>query len=328
LGRGGAVDRADLGGAELPTPFQAGKFGVLVPLLAGGSLAGVLELGERSSATSYSKLDLNLLDRLARTAGPALQLAHELEIRERNAKEQERAANELDLAKRIQHGLLPSRSPNLEGWTFDAFYQPAREVGGDFYDWIELPDGRLGIVIGDVSDKGIPAALVMATCRALLRSAAGSGLSPGALLADVNDRLEPDIPAAMFVTCLVVFLDPHDGSIEMANAGHNLPFICCAADVHEIMVRGMPLGLMPGMTYEEIATAIPGSGSLVLTSDGLAESHDPDGEMYGTKRLADSLTQNHDDSLATALRNHRDFVGAEWEQEDDMTLVTVHRSQS
>lgn len=322
----GAVDRADLSDANLSTPFRAQTPGVLVPLLASGTLTGVLELGERHSATRYSKLDLNLLDRLARSAGPALQLARELELREKTAKEQERAANELDLAKRIQHGLLPSSSPSLDGWSFDAFYQPAREVGGDFYDWIQLPDGRLGIVIGDVSDKGIPAALVMATCRALLRSSAGTGVSPGELLADVNSRLQPDIPAGMFVTCLIVFLDPRDGCVAMANAGHNLPIVSLAGDAEEIMVRGMPLGLMLDMTYEEIATTIPASGTMILSSDGLAESHSPKGEMYGTKRLTDSLAMKPEGSLGAALGSHRDFVGPGWEQEDDMTMVTVHRA--
>jgi len=169
--------------------------------------------------------------------------------------------------------LLPKRAPELEGWSFDAFYQPAREVGGAFYDWLELPDCRLGIVIGDVSDKGIPAALVMATCRSLLRSAAGTGMSPGALLSRVNNSIREDIPPGMFVTCLVAYLDPADGSIEMANAGHNLPFVCHGKGAEKLMIRGMPLGLMADMDYEEVTAAVPILGSLVLTSDGLAESH-------------------------------------------------------
>lgn len=319
---GGSIEKREIPDDTTDYPFDADN-GVLVPLHASGLLTGVLELGPRASSSRYSKLDLDLLDQMARTAGPALQLAHEVELRERNAQERERAANELELARKIQQGLLPQEFPHLKGWSVDAFYRPAREVGGDFYDWIELPDDRLGIVIGDVSDKGIPAALVMATCRALLRSAAVNGLSPGGLLAEVNDRLTPDVPAGMFATCLVVFLDPSTGSIAMANAGHNLPFICDGVDATEILVRGMPLGLMPAMAYEEVEAAVPDRGSIVLTSDGLTEAHNEAGEMFGTPRVRAALRSSGRDQLDATLDSHRQFVGSNWEQEDDMTLVTV-----
>lgn len=324
LAAGAAIEKRELPDLHEDSRIDGKSEGVVVPLLAGGSLTGVLELGKRSSGTPYSKLDLDLLDRLAKTAGPALQLAYEVQTREENAKDQQRAANELDLARKIQQGLLPKNYPDLPGWGFKAYYQPAREVGGDFYDWIPLPDGRLGIVIGDVSDKGIPAALVMATCRTLLRSAAVAGSSPGHLLADVNNRLQPDIPPGMFVTCLVAFLDTETGEMMMANAGHNLPYICQNGQVAELMVRGMPLGLMPEMNYEEIETRLDWGGVIVLTSDGLAESH-CNAEMFGTQRLKDSLIGHPVDPLAAALEAHQSFVGAEWDQEDDMTVVTVGR---
>lgn len=321
---GRSFEKPELPGLEEDYPFDLDD-GVLVPLHAAGLLTGVLELGPRASTRHYSRLDLDLLDRMARAVGPALQLAHEVELREENARERERAANELELARKIQQGLLPQEFPKLIGWSVDAFYQPAREVGGDFYDWIELPDDRLGIVIGDVSDKGIPAALVMATCRALLRSAASNGLSPGGLLAEVNDRLTPDVPPGMFATCLVAFLEPETGSILMANAGHNLPFICSGMDATEVLVRGMPLGLMPGMKYEEVEASVPNQGSIVLTSDGLTESHSGTGEMFGTPRVRSALRSNGRDRLRATLEAHRRFVGSNWEQEDDMTLVTVSR---
>ncbi len=321
---GRSFEKAELPGVSSDYPFDADD-GVLVPLHAAGLLTGVLELGPRSSTGHYSRLDLDLLDRMSRAVGPALQLAREVELREHDARERERAANELELARKIQQGLLPQEFPRVAGWSVDAFYQPAREVGGDFYDWIQLPDGRLGFVIGDVSDKGIPAALVMATCRALLRSAAGSGLSPGGLLAEVNDRLTPDVPAGVFATCLVAFLEPETGVILMANAGHNLPFICSGMDADEVLVRGMPLGLMPGMEYEEVEASVPDRGSIVLTSDGLTESHSEAGEMLGTARVRSALRSNGRDRLHAALEAHRRFVGSNWEQEDDMTLVAVTR---
>jgi serine phosphatase RsbU (regulator of sigma subunit) len=166
----------------------------------------------------------------------------------------------------------------------------------------------------------------MATCRTLIRSAAGSGLSPGELLADVNDRLHPDIPAGMFVTCLVAYLDRATGFVVMANAGHNLPYLCETGSAKELMIRGMPLGLMPGMSYEPLDARIPDGASLVLSSDGFAGSHRQDGEMYGTERFQETLRRANGSHLRTAIDTHGGFVGSEWEQEDDMTLVTVTRS--
>lgn len=317
---------ADLGHIESPVlePFRSNGAEVLVPLVAGGSVNGLLELGRRSSGARYSTLDLDLLDRLARAAGPALQLAHEMKAREQEVEQRERLSHELDLARKIQRDLLPHRIPELSGWTFDALYRPAREVGGDFYDWIDLPDGRLAVVIGDVSDKGIPAALVMATCRTLLRVSAQAGGPPGEVLAQVNERLHPDIPAAMFVTCLYAVLDPGTGSLVLANAGHNLPFRCAPHLIEEIVARGMPLGLMPGMAYEEVETHLdPGEG-LVLTSDGLTEAHDDNAEMFGTARIRAAI-DGTGDIIDSVVSSHLDFVGPGWEQEDDITLVTVER---
>jgi serine phosphatase RsbU (regulator of sigma subunit) len=325
LASGAAIDLEGVAPSKGLAPFSANGAAVLVPLVAGGSLTGVLDLGDRASDSRYSTLDLELLDRLAQTAGPALQLAYEVRMREKDAQNKERAAHELELARKIQQGLLPHSFPEIPGWAFNAFYRPAREVGGDFYDWLELPDGRLAVIIGDVSDKGIPAALVMATCRTLLRVSTGSGRPPGDVLAEVNDRIQPDIPSGMFVTCLLAMIDPSSGEMAMANAGHNLPYQRNDQVTAEIMARGMPLGLMPDMFYEEIEGRLALGDSLVLTSDGLAEAHDPDGDMYGTNRLRQALSSANGDLVGAALQSHAEFVGTEWEQEDDITMVTLAR---
>lgn len=318
---------ADLGNVEHPVldPIRANGAEVLVPLVAGGSVNGVLELGRRSSGARYSALDLDLLDRLARAAGPALQLAHQMKAREQEAQQRERLSHELDLARKIQRDLLPHRVPEIDGWQFDALYRPAQEVGGDFYDWVTLPDGRLAVVIGDVSDKGIPAALVMATCRTLLRVSALSGGPPGEVLAEVNERLQPDIPAAMFVTCLYAVLDPASGAVVLANAGHNLPIRRAPHLIEEIVARGMPLGLMSGMTYEEVETHLDVGEGLVLTSDGLSEAHDDGGDMFGTARIRAAI-DGTGDVIESVLSSHLEFVGRDWAQEDDITLVTAGRS--
>ncbi len=155
--------------------------------------------------------------------------------------------------------------PELDGWGVAADYRPAREVGGDFYDFIDLPDGRLGIVIGDVTDKGVPAALVMAATRSVLRASAQRLLEPGAVLERVNEHLCPDIPENMFVTCLYGVLEPDTGRLVFANAGHNLPVMSVDGVVSELRARGMPLGLMTGMSYEETEAVLePGRAPAAL----------------------------------------------------------------
>jgi steroid delta-isomerase-like uncharacterized protein len=144
-------------------------------------------------------------------------------LRVAQAQERERIEQELRVARQIQRSLLPEVTPELCGWQVAAYYEPAREVGGDFYDFLELEDGRLGLVVGDATGKGMPAALVMATTRGMLRAVAQSLDSPGEVLAQVNDALCPDIPSEMFVTCFYAILDPKSGALSYANAGHDLP---------------------------------------------------------------------------------------------------------
>src|SRR5205823_10144518 len=149
--------------------------------------------------------------------------------------------------------------PALAGCQLNAYYQPVLEVGGVFYDFLSFDDGRLGIVIGDVTDKGVPAALVMATTRSILRSVALVRVAPGKVLEQANNLLYPDIPPKMFVTCLYAILDPHSGRLWYANAGHDLPYRRHGDTVSELRATGMPLGLMPGMSYEEKeAMVLPG----------------------------------------------------------------------
>ena len=129
------------------------------------------------------------------------------------------------VATLIQQQFLPRELPHLPEWQVAAYYGPARAVGGDFYDFIEMPDGRIGIAVGDVTDKGVPAALVMARTHSILRAEATRSDSPGEILGRANDLLVPEMPAQMFVTCLFAILDPATGRIVLANAGHNLPYV-------------------------------------------------------------------------------------------------------
>src|SRR5213078_3913657 len=173
----------------------------------------------------YSTDDRKLLNSLAAQAAPALQVAQLVRRQEAEARSRERIDQELRVATLIQQNFLPKQLPDLPGWHVSAYYRPAREVGGDFYDFVELPEGQIGLVIGDVTDKGVPAAMVMAATRSVLRASAQRLVSPGEVLERVNELLCPDIPEKMFVTCLYAVLDRSSGQLVYANAGHNVPYV-------------------------------------------------------------------------------------------------------
>src|SRR5215212_1725228 len=246
--------------------------------------------------------------------------------------ERERIEQELGVARRIQQASLPEEVPQLEGWQLSPYYQPAREVGGDFYDFHLLSDGQLGVVVGDATGKGVPAALVMSTTLGMLQLAARAlGSSPGEVLEQVNETLLARIPSNMFVTCFFAILKPKSGIVSYANAGHDLPYLWHAGAAEELRTRGMPLGLMPGMYYEEKQIVLQKGDSALLYTDGLVEAHDPEGEMFGFPRLQALVSEHGEEERSleeTLLEELYSFVGESWEQEDDITLVTLRRSSS
>ena len=244
--------------------------------------------------------------------------------------ERERIEQELQVARQIQQELLPDSVPKLEGWQIATYYGPTREVGGDFYDFVELSRGRLGLIVGDATGHGMPAALVMATTRGMLRAVVQSLESPGEVLARVNEALAAEIPPSTFITCFYSILDPESGRFIYANSGHNLPCRRHDDQADELRARGMPLGLMPGTEYEEKEALLEVGDSVLLYSDGLVEAHDPEGEMFGFPRLRRLVAEQaaEEGSLPDFLMDElRSFTGDRWEQEDDITLVTLRRSQ-
>jgi serine phosphatase RsbU (regulator of sigma subunit)/predicted ester cyclase len=247
--------------------------------------------------------------------------------------EREHLEQELKVARCIQQASLPIEVPTLEGWHISPYYQPAREVGGDFYDFFELEDGRVGVVVGDATGKGVSAALVAAATSSMVRAVAqalGSS-SPGEVLAQVNETLVARIPSNMFVTCFYAVLDPKSAGLRYANAGHDLPYLRgrSSNDAEELSVRGMPLGLMPKMSYEEKEIVLDAGDSVLFYSDGLVEAHDPQRhQMFGFPRLR-ALVAGHAEkrSFVTLLiAELYSFTGEEWKQEDDITLLTLRRS--
>lgn len=331
LAAGGPVEVASVEvESETITRLREEGIELVVPLIGQGELLGALYLGQRLSDQPYSTDDRRLLGNLASQVAPAMKVAQLVREQQAEAKERERIQQELEVAALIQQTLLPKELPSINGWSVDAFYRPARAVGGDFYDFIDLGDNRLGVVIGDVTDKGVPAALVMATCRSMLRAAALRLDSPSSVLADVNEALVPEIPPAMFVTCLYVIIDTTAGEIVFANAGHNLPYVRSSEGVIELRATGMPLGLMPGMTYDEKTHRLEDGDLMVLTSDGITEAHSPEGEMYGFSRLIGRVAgrAKNDDMVTALVGDLEKWTGPGAEQEDDITLVVVRKGRS
>ncbi|CAA9347451.1 MAG: Serine phosphatase RsbU, regulator of sigma subunit [uncultured Nocardioidaceae bacterium] len=327
----GAVDVQTL---EMQSPaleaMKAAGVKLAVPLVSQGELIGVLNLGPRRSEQDYSTDDRKLLDNLAAQAAPALRVGQLVREQQAEAATRQRFEQELEVAKLIQQNFLPKQLPDLPDWQVAAYYRPAREVGGDFYDVIPISDGRIGFVIGDVTDKGVPAALVMAATRSVLRASAQRLVNPGEVLERVNEHLCPDMPEKMFVTCLYGVLEPTSGRFQFANAGHDLPYVKTATGSEELRARGMPLGLMTGMAYEEKETVLAPGDSLLLHSDGVVEAHNPDGGMFGFPRLKDAVAQypgGHEliDRVLSDLKQH---TGPDAEQEDDITMVTLTRASS
>jgi serine phosphatase RsbU (regulator of sigma subunit)/anti-sigma regulatory factor (Ser/Thr protein kinase) len=301
---------------------------LVLPLVSQGELVGLVNLGPRLSEQDYSSDDRKLLADLATQAAPAVRVAQLVRQQQEEIRERERMEQELRVARVIQQTLLPKELPALPGWELAAHWRPARAVGGDFYDFIPFEDGQIAICIADVTDKGVPAALVMASARSILRAAAERLASPGAVLERANELLCPDIPEKMFVTCLYLLLDPASGHLRYANAGHNLPSQRTVDGVVELRATGMPLGLLPGMDYEEKEATLAPGDSILIYSDGLTEAHSPQGEMFGFPRLRE-LLMGHPGGvgLIEFLRGQlSEFTGPSWEQEDDVTFVVVERA--
>ncbi len=258
---------------------------------------------------------------------------HEMmqQLLQQEVRERERVEQELRVARRIQEALLPKERPQLDGWNIAPHYQPAREVGGDFYDFLPLGNGHVALIIGDVSGKGMAAALVMANTQSVLRAVSHRDHTPGRLLAEANDVLSEYIPPNMFVTCFCGVLDPGSGRLTYANAGHNLPCWRHQGQAYELRATGMPLGLMPNMSYEEEESLLLHGDSILFYTDGLVEAHNPGREMFGSPRLQRLLNERAEGASGLTgyvMETLSRFTGEDQEQEDDITLVTLERSLS
>ncbi len=296
-------------------------------LVSQGELIGLLALGLHLNGEDYTGEERRLLSMLADQVAPALAVAQMVQEQQEQIRERERIEQELRTARAIQQAFLPREVPAFPGWQLLPYYRPAREVGGDFYDFFVFKDGKLGLVIGDVTGKGIPAALVMATVHTMLRSTMQETISPAGVLARVNELLIAEIPEGMFVTCFYAVLDLASGHVRYANAGHEPPYRHRPGSAAELWATGMPLGLMPDTCYEEYEADLAPGETLLFYSDGLVEAHAPDGEMLGFPR-PETYLKNAGGEMALVdllLERLNAFTGEGWEQEDDVTLLTLQR---
>ena len=320
------VDRISLESVALGE-LRAAGVRVIVPLVTQGELIGALYLGPRLSDQDYSTDDRKLLSTLAAQAAPAIRVAQLVREQAVEIQARERLEQEMRVAALIQQQFLPRDLPQLDGWQVAAYYGPARTVGGDFYDFIPLPDGRIGIVVGDVTDKGVPAALIMARTQSVLRGEAPRLIEPREVLERVNEILVAEMPERMFVTCLYGVLDPGTGRFTYANAGHNPAYARTADGVVELRATGMPLGLLEDMRYDAQEATLAADQSVVLYSDGIIEAHGPDGDMFGFPRLRELMAADLSGSeiIDAILDQLHAFTGPGWEQEDDITVVALRR---
>lgn len=298
-------------------------------LQAGAARIGLGVLDEPIEIRSGDELE-NLADEIN---GMTVRLRESYVALQRTTAERERHEQELRIARDIQQALLPTEIAAPPGWSISTHYQPAQVVGGDLYDVLPLPDGQLGLVIGDVAGEGVPAALLMATTRTVLRSVVAQGATaPGEVLSRANNLLFPDTPHNLFVTCLFAVLDPLTGHLRYANAGHVAPLRrqSDGGRVDQLRARGMPLGLMPGSVYEEKEVTLGLGETVLFYSDGVLEAHDPDRQMFDIERLTAVATEGQSDGAALIQRVLAElgrFTGSAWQQEDDLMMLTLERRE-
>ena len=241
--------------------------------------------------------------------------------------------NELDVATKMQQSILPTKFPSGPDYRSFASMEPARNVGGDFYDVIPLENGRIGLTIADVSGKGVPAALFMMSSRTLLKGAAIGNHEPGDVLREVNNLLVEDNETMMFVTLFYTLYDPHSGLLTYANGGHNAPLIRHADGSSTLLplTGGIALGVIDGIEYEQAEVRLERGETLILYTDGVTEAMNEAEEEFGLDRLAAVLTShpsNDPEEVNGAIFEAVRAFAGDAPQSDDITCLTLCRSEA
>jgi sigma-B regulation protein RsbU (phosphoserine phosphatase) len=298
-----------------------------VPLELKGAVQGVVYVDSRLQSGVFSPDDLELLAGIASSAAIAIENARLYQV----AVEKGRMERELQVAREVQASLLPQRALELPGWEFAGWWQPAREVSGDFYDYVPFGDGHQGLLIADVTDKGMPAALFMAHARSIVRACAAASDDPLTAVRNANAALSAQTTNGMFVTLCLAHLEPSGGRLDYVNAGHNPPLHWSArAKAWQPFGRpGLPLAVEAAAEYTQGTADIQPGDTLVMYTDGLTDSTNDRSELFGLDRLQSVVAANAHRSateLSASLRQALSaFIGAA-PLYDDVTFLIARRS--
>ncbi len=302
-------------------------FELAAPIVLEERSLGVLNVYRASDGAPYQETDKTLLQLFANQAAIVIENAQLYALRMDKA----RLDGELNAARQVQANLIPTDAPHLANYQLAAMWEPARKVSGDFYDFIPLADGRMGIVIADVSDKGMAAALFMATARSILRASADVGGTISEIIERANRALERDATGGMFVTVFFAILDPHTHHFSYVNAGHNNPYWIHASNATMLELKGnnLAMGILDAFSYRSEDIELARGDVILFYTDGVTEATDEQEELFGEERLRRVLQENGNGTARHLLRvldeNVRAFTGA-FPQSDDITVVALKRT--
>jgi GAF domain-containing protein len=299
---------------------------LIAPLMVQGRVIGSVGLDMLQERRRFSEEELNMIRVVADQIAIALENARLYEV------EVKQIERELDIARQIQRGFFPKRTPDIPGWTIAAACLPARETGGDFFDFVERPDGGVGVVVGDVSGKSIPAAMLMAAAQSFVSAKGSDYRSPAVVLQETNRLIYEDVPKGSFVAASYALLSPDCDEVCLSNAGQLSPYLVSMNDRPNQLIETsgprFPLGVIPSLAYQEIVLTLAPGDALVFCTDGLVECHDRAGRMFGFDGMGAILEELRGQppevmlrALLAATDQFTDGLGSH----DDVTLVIVQR---
>lgn len=318
-------DKRFFSGFDLRTGFQT-KTMLCMPMKdRKGKIIGVFQIMNKNAGV-FTKEDETFLEAFSVHAALAIETAR----LHQDIVEKERIEKELEIAGHIQRRLLPKELPALDGYEVDAVARPSKLVGGDYYDFIPLADGKYAVVIADVSGKGVPAALLVSTLHASLHAFIDGVTNLAHLVGKLNNVVHLNTEAERYITMFIALLDPRDGTLTYVNAGHNFPFVVRSQQVSitSLPATGLPVGMFENVEFEQVVHRLEPADFLVLYTDGVTEAMNKSFEEYGEKRFRQAMVGFSDQSSAGFLNgivaDVEKFVAGE-PQSDDITMVVLKR---
>ena len=311
---------------ECAADFEGLHASLMVPLVFQDQVIGLMGLGEKKSGKPFNREDVDLLRTLANQSAVALENAR---LFQENL-EKQRMEEELNIARDLQISMLPASSPKIPGFDIAAVSSPAREVGGDFFDFIEMGDDKLGFIVGDVTGKSVSAALVMSASRSVFRMLSEEQLNVGEIMIRANRRMKKDIKSGMFVALLYAVLDSRERTLSLCSAGQTQPILFSAESGEAVLVQTegdtFPIGILDDVEYEQTRLRLFPGDRCVFYTDGIVEATNEQGEIFGFERLQELMRgagiMNAESLLKEIISKVEDFVGNA-PQHDDLTIIVV-----